>query len=197
MALRTAQSQGANRWSTMVSQDQAVYGALEWGSIFDKAIRENKIVLHFQEVQNWRTPEDKIYETLLRLPLDNNQLASAGAFMSMAEKLNQIIPLDKLVIANVISRIQKSDTTERYSVNLSASAFDNDDFKKWLLDQLKSLGKKAYRFIIELPEYGVINRIEMVREVFHKVAEVGAKTAIDHYGKNFNSFSYLYNLNCH
>lgn len=197
MALRKAQSQGMNSWSLGVNEQSLTYGALEWGSIFEKAIRENNIVLHFQEVQNFRTPTQKIYETLLRLPLENQQLVSAGVFMPMAERLNQIMALDRLVIANVIARIQKSDSSEIYSVNVSASAFDDEGFKKWIVEQLKSLGKKATRFMIELPEYGVINRIETVRHFFLKISELGVKTAIDHYGKNFSSFSYLYNLNCH
>lgn len=197
MALRKAQSQGINSWALGASDQSTTYGALEWSSIFEKAIRENNIVLHFQEVQNWRTPAQKIYETLLRLPLENQQLVSAGVFMPMAERLNQIMALDKLVITNVIARIQKSDGNDMYSVNVSASAFDDEDFKKWVLDQLKSLGKKATRFMVELPEYGVINRIETIRHFFRQVSELGANTAIDHYGKNFSSFSYLYNLNCH
>ncbi|MGE3319595.1 MAG: EAL domain-containing protein [Candidatus Berkiella sp.] len=197
MALRKAQSMGANVWATEQAEQPHVHGALEWGSIFDKAIRDNNIVLHFQEVQNWRTPHEKIYETLLRLPVGNNELITAGVFMPMAERLNQIMSLDKLVISNIVERIQQSNSTAIYSVNISASAFDDESFKKWLLERIKSLGRQANRLIIELPEYGVINRLETFREFFLKVAELGAKTSIDHYGKNFSSFSYLYNLKCH
>jgi len=196
MALRTAQNEGVNTWSMAQTQQKNVYGALEWGAIFEKAIRDNNIVLHFQEVQNWRSPDDKMYETLLRLPVEG-KLISAGVFMPMAERLNQIMALDKLVIANVIERIQNSLPSQIFSVNISASAFDDENFKKWLFDRLKSLGKKTSRLVIELPEYGVVNRLEVIRSVFLKVSELGAKTAIDHYGKNFSSFSYLYNLKCH
>jgi len=197
MALRSAQNQGDNTWSMAQMQQANVHGALEWSAIFDTAIRENNIVLHFQEVQNWRTPGEKIYETLLRLPVGNNQLVSAGVFMPMAERLNQIMALDKLVISNVIDRIQKSQSSDIFSVNIAASAFDDEQFGKWLLERVKALGKKSHRLIIELPEYGVLNRLETVRSIFFKVTELGAKTAIDHYGKNFSSFSYLYNLKCH
>lgn len=197
MALRNAQNQGQNTWSLVQTEQQNIHGALEWGAIFEKAIRDNNIVLHFQEVKNWRTPNQKIYETLLRLPVADDQLVSAGVFMPMAERLNQIMALDKLVINNVIERIQKSHSDDIFSVNIAASAFDDEPFRKWLLDRLKSLGKKARCFMIELPEYGVINRLETIRSLFLKVSELGAKTSIDHYGKNFSSFSYLYNLKCH
>lgn len=196
MALRKAQSMGANGFSTEQAEQPYVHGALEWGSIFDKAIKQNNIVLHFQEVQNWRTPHEKIYETLLRLPLGDHELVTAGVFMPMAERLNQIVALDKLVITNIIERIQQNDSSSIFSVNVSASAFDDENFKKWLLERIKSLGRQANRLIIELPEYGVINRLETIRSFFLNVAELGAKTSIDHYGKNFSSFSYLYNLKC-
>lgn len=197
MALRRAQTQGANGWVIESAAQPYVHGALEWGTIFEKAIKENNIVLHFQEVQNWQTPHERIYETLLRLPLGNNELVTAGVFMPMAERLNQIVALDKLVITNIIDRIQQSDSSALFSINISASAFDDEHFKKWLLERIKSLGRKSNRLIIELPEYGVINRIDTIRSFFIKVAELGAKTSIDHYGKNFSSFSYLYNLKCH
>jgi EAL domain-containing protein (putative c-di-GMP-specific phosphodiesterase class I) len=50
--------------------------------------------------------------------------------------------------------------------------------------------------MIELPEYSVINRIEVVRDFLLTFSNAGGKTAIDHYGKNFCPFSYLYNLKC-
>jgi EAL domain-containing protein (putative c-di-GMP-specific phosphodiesterase class I) len=130
----------------------------------------------------------------MRIKLSEDNVISAGVFMPMAERLNQITPLDKLVVENIINRIINSNHDYQFSVNISPSSLDDEDFKKWLLEKIKSLGKKSKQFIIELPEYGAISRIEKVRDFFMKFTALGAKTSIDHYGKNFSSFSYLYNL---
>lgn len=195
MALTHAQMQGINQWHYDESiQSKDVHGAQEWAMILEQVIRENKVLLYFQETQLFENMSEKIYETLMRIKISDTDIISAGIFMPMAERFNQIIPLDKLVIENVIQRILSSKNDNVYSVNLSPSSLEDEAFKKWLLGNVKLLGKKAKHLIIELPEYGVINRIENVREFFLKFSAIGGKTAIDHYGKNFSSFSYLYNL---
>lgn len=195
MALRNAQTQGPNRWycSEQLPTTQ-IHGAQEWSEIFAKVIQEKNILLHFQEIQLFDSSDQKIYETLLRLKLDEQTIVPAGIFMPMAERLSQMLALDKLVVEEVVERIKQTDDNAKYSINLSPSAIEDENFKVWLLQKLKSLGKRAKRLIVELPEYGVINRVEQVREFFLRFSQLGGRTAIDHYGKNFSSFSYLYNM---
>jgi diguanylate cyclase (GGDEF)-like protein len=195
MALRAAQAQGPNQWFYIEGgQKQTVHGAKEWGAIFAEVIRDNKIVLHFQETRLLSRPNEKIYETLLRLKLSEQEIIPAGTFMPMAEQLNQMIVLDKLVIENVALAIERGKTDAVFTVNLSPNVLEDEPFKKWLLERTKALGKKANRLMIEFPEHAVIRRIDKARDFFLKFSALGGKTSIDHYGKNFNSFSYLYNL---
>lgn len=195
MALRQAQTQGMNQWHfDEVTKQEHMHGSQEWATIFATVLRENKVLLYFQETSMFENKTQKIYETLMRIKLSETDIISAGVFMPMAESLNQIIPLDRLVIENVIQRILMTKNENHYSVNLSPSSLEDEEFKRWLLTETKLLGKKAKHLIIELPEYGVISRIERVREFFLKFSALGGQTSIDHYGKNFSSFSYLYNL---
>lgn len=194
MALRAAQTEGPNHWHCLEEgQTQQVYGAQEWREIFNKVISENSVLLYFQETQMWSDKSSKVYETLMRIKLGENVIP-AGIFMPMAEQLNQIMAMDQLVIQNVIQKIINNKTEFEFSVNISPNSLESEDFRKWLLEKLKVLGKRANQLIIELPEYGAVSRIHLVREFFLKISKAGAKTAIDHYGKNFSSFSYLYNL---
>lgn len=195
MALRAAQKEGPNRWHCLEGvQPQHVYGAQEWREIFDRVITENRVLLHFQETQMWAKADGKIYETLMRLKLEGDNIISAGVFMPMAEQLNQIMTLDKLVIQNVVQKILNDKKGITFTVNVPSSSLEDENFQRWLIERLKFLGKKANQLMIELPEHAVVNRIELVRGFFSKFAANGGKTSVDHFGKNFNSFSYLYNL---
>jgi len=196
MALRKAQSFGANGYYFLENfQPQVVYGAQEWVAIFDDVIKNNKIVLYFQEVQLWELPESKrLYETLMRIRLSDNEIINAGVFMPTAESLNQILALDKLVIKGVIAIIRQIKYDYQFTVNVSPTFLEDEGFKYWLLEQAKSLKHKSHCLILELPEYGIIHRLEKARDFFHQFTALGCKTSIDHYGKNFTSFSYLYNL---
>ncbi|MBS0289150.1 MAG: EAL domain-containing protein [Proteobacteria bacterium] len=195
MALRKAQSQGPNQWAFVEGlKVQEIHSAHEWGNIFAKVIRENTVMLFAQQIAFIQTQNYNLYEMLMRIKLDDNNIISAGVFMPMAEMLNQVQSLDKLVLENVIQKILGSDDNTEYSVNLSPRSLGNDDFKKWFFLAVKPLAKKTKQLVVELPEYYVVNQADTVREFFLMFTALGGKTSIDHYGKNFSSFTYLYNL---
>jgi EAL domain-containing protein (putative c-di-GMP-specific phosphodiesterase class I) len=133
----------------------------------------------------------------MRIQLSDQEIIPAGVFMPMAQRLNQTLALDKLVIKNIINIIQRTKQDQLFFVNISPLFLESEEDKQWILDQLKTIKDKAHRFIIELPEYGVVSRLPQTRSFFQKLVALGAKTSIDHYGKNFSSFSYLYNLKVH
>lgn len=130
----------------------------------------------------------------MRIQLDATTLLNAGMFMPMAERLGKIKALDKVIAQNVFDLISKNKQTASFTINLSPSCVDDAEFSKWFLQSLKRLGKKAQQVIVELPEFGVINRVEAVRTFYAEVVAVGGKTSIDNYGKSFSSFAYLNNL---
>lgn len=193
MALRQAQSKGANEMHLLKHVDESdVHGAQDWAKIFDDAIRNKDIILFFQKVVLLHAKQ-AFYEALMRIKRDG-KILSAGMFMPMAERLNRIVELDKAMISELIYQIENSKETYQYFVNISPTSIDDPDFVKWLLEKIKLLSKRANQFIIELPEYGVISRIDEVRDLFFKASKLGAKTSIEHYGKNLSSFAYLNNL---
>lgn len=194
MALRQAQNVGPNAIHAIkIIDDKQVRGAQDWSKIFDEVVKNNKIKLHFQKLKMRQGTSD-LYETLMRVELDKDNIISAGMFMPMAERLNRITELDKCMINLLFEKIENAKISPRYYVNISPSSVDDVDFVKWLIEKIKALGKKANSVIIELPEYGVVHRIDKIRALFLQVSQLGSKTSIDHYGKNFSSFAYLNNL---
>jgi diguanylate cyclase (GGDEF)-like protein len=198
MALRGAQSQGENSWHSVDVGSQQTHTATDWASIFETVLKNNQFVLHFQKTLLWsdnRSDQSTLYETLMRIYADDkNAIINAGVFMPMAEQLEQMVSLDQLMIENVINRILKGSESVLYFVNISPSTIDNPVFKKWILDKVQQLGKRINQLAIELPEHAVISRSEKVRTFYREFSNLGGRTSIDHYGKSFSSFSYLFNL---
>lgn len=195
LALRTAESQGANQWHLSEGmEEKVVKEAQEWAVIFDKAIKDNSVRLHFQKTKMLQGYMTDVFEVFMRIQLDATTLLNAGMFMPMAERLGKIKALDKVIAQNVFDLIGKDKQAASFTINLSPSCVDDDEFSQWFLQSLKRLGKKAQQIIVELPEFGVINRVEAVRAFYAKVVELGGKTSIDNYGKSFSSFAYLNNL---
>tara|TARA_R110002110_G_scaffold383245_2_gene594630 strand:+ start:80438 stop:82354 length:1917 start_codon:yes stop_codon:yes gene_type:complete len=195
MALRQAQSKGENSWHFLrAEKGTPTRGAREWDQVFTQVVEQNKIKLHFQPTKLLQHPELKVYEVLMRIQIDENPLLNAGRFMPMAERLNRVTDLDRVIVKNVLTLAQSKLQHANFSINISPSSLDNTQFIMWLLAELKRMGKDAQKIIIELPEYGVVRRVAAVREFFAHVSALGAKTSIDNYGKSFGSFAYLNNL---
>lgn len=196
MALRNAQGKSGNAWHCYDKlAPEQIHGARRWNEIFQMVIEKRSIVLYFQKQQLLKPTDAFYYETLMRIRSEDGTLMHAGLFMPMAERLNRMTDLDKLVIEQLVSRIlAEKDRKVIYTANISPTSFDEENFVKWLYDKVKSLGKKASQLVIELPEYGVISRIEKIRPIYIKLSSLGALTSIDHFGRNFSSFAYLHNL---
>lgn len=196
MALRNAQGKSGNAWHCYDKlAPEQIHGARRWNEIFQMVIEKRSIVLYFQKQQLLNPNDALYYETLMRIRSEDGTLMHAGLFMPMAERLNRMTDLDKLVIEQLVGRIfSEKDQKVVYTANISPTSFDEENFVKWLYDKVKSLGKKASQLVIELPEYGVISRIEKIRPIYIKLSSLGALTSIDHFGRNFSSFAYLHNL---
>lgn len=196
IALRAAQSSGPNQLSIHKhSHEEHTKGAREWAALFDAAVAAKDITLYFQPFDVFGPiQERRFYEALIRMKDETGNLMPAGQFMPMAEHLHKVPELDRLVIEKICERIQTDVEPREYSINLSASSLDEEDFRKFLIRQIKNLGKKAQRLMVELPEYGVLHRVDLVSDLFKQLKNMGAQTVIDHFGQNFTSFGYLHSI---
>ncbi|MCW8947595.1 MAG: diguanylate cyclase, partial [Sedimenticola sp.] len=109
MALRMAQTNGANGWhltrSSEIDQSQ-VRGALEWREFIVEALERNRVKLQFQPVVTCANETLMHREVLVRIPEnldspDQGVLLSAGLFMPQAESLGMTADIDKSVISQV------------------------------------------------------------------------------------------------
>lgn len=198
MALRTAQALGENGWYSIDVKFSETHPAIEWAAIFDKVLTQNQVLMYFQETEIWvdkNLAQTKFYEALMRIYIDNNKdIITASVFMPMAEQLELMGALDKLAIENIIQKILSGKDSILYFINISPSTIDDPELMQWILEKVKLLGKRACQLAIELPEQAAASKIERVREFYREISNLGGKTSIDHYGKGFSSFSYLFNL---
>lgn len=193
-ALRKALFQDANAFHFSEGVASSfVMSASQWVDFFKDIIEKQEITLYYQSYKLLES-SDVFYEVLLRLKKEN-ELIPAAAFMPMAERLALMPELDKLVIMAISHKLKNNPQKNIfYSLNISPGSLENKDFLNWMLEAIRALGELAHQIIIELPEYGVVSRIEMINSLFKELNELGCKTAIDHYGRGFTSFGYLKSL---
>ncbi|MFT5533438.1 MAG: diguanylate cyclase (GGDEF)-like protein [Burkholderiaceae bacterium] len=197
-ALRAAQNKGPNALHVHASRGAAVVAmsATRWSQFLQDVIANKNIVLHLQPVLR-NTGDQAVlhYETLLRVIGDDGQLIPAVVFVPMAKRLGLIQQIDRMVVAEVLTRLQQQRYGEHIiAVNLFPATLQDADFVAWLDAALRADPVAAKRIAFEVPEYGALDQLEALRALVNLVHRHGSQFGIDHVGRGFASFGYLATL---
>lgn len=198
-ALRTAKSDGPNAWHM---RDQGIpegypKGARDWRAFLEHALAERRLKLHFQPVVTLGTASKLLHQEVLLRAYDESGLQMpAAAFLPMAERVGLGRELDRACLSLVLEHMRKQSTgtDTAYAVNLSPPSLADRAFVDWLVETLSPIPETAARIIFETSEYGAIANIDAVKSFLTRIGPMGAKFALEHFGRGFTSFAYLPSL---
>ncbi len=201
IALRAAQASSDNSWqrhSPLAGDQTAIRGSNYWQRFLKETIEQDNIELHSQPVVTTARNENTLLhnEVLARIPANkHNDSLIAGVFMPMAERFGLGATMDKRVVTKIMAYLKANRAdTAFYSININSSSLHNPAFIQWLCKTIKNDRQISSRLIFEFPEYAVLRDINTTRRTIHRLAELGCRCAIDHFGLGFLSFSYLRNI---
>lgn len=197
LALRTAQQAGPNAMHLVVPSESVasvVNTSTHWGEVLREALQHNRLSLLMQPVKD-AGANILHYEALMRLADASGQMIPAMIYTQMANRHGLALEIDKQMVAEVLSRL----VANRYAdipiaVNIFPSSVQNNAFIEWLGAELAKQPEAAKRLMIEVPEYGVLENIDALREFIKKLAAYGTHVGLDHFGRGFSSFGYLSKL---
>lgn len=194
-ALRTAQGKTLNSWHLHLNPagQEQTRSASQWSEILKRIIDDQRILLYTQAVV--RPGNEKLIqhqEILLRVIDDDNSIIPAGVFIPMAKRLGLIQEFDRLVIREVMARLQTENPLQvPLAINLFPSSIRDQSFIDWLCAELQKAPGIAAQLYFEVAEYGAVEDQKALRYWVDRLRATGAKTSLDHFGKGFTSFGYL------
>lgn len=197
-ALRAAQNKGPNMLHVHEGRGAGVVAlsATRWSEFLRDVIDRKNIILHLQPVEGGADGRTVLhYETLLRVTGEDGQLIPAVVFVPMAKRLGLIRQIDRLVVAEVLARLQQrryGDAT--IAVNLFPATLQDTGFVAWLDAALQADPEAARRIAFEVSEYGALEHLDALRTLVNLVRRHGGQFGIDHFGRGFSSFGYLSTL---
>lgn len=139
-------------------------------------------------------------EALLRWGSEQRGLVMPSEFIPVAEETGLIVPIGELVIEEACSRASEWYATHKsfedvtLSVNLSARQFSDPDITSTISRLLESYGLPPDRFQLEITESMLIGDREIAVERLQALRSLGLKIAIDDFGKEYSSLTYLKDL---
>lgn len=166
-----------------------------WSDTINRAIAEDRMVLHSQPILNLATGEVDQHELLIRM-LDRNDPSRTvlpGAFLPDAERLGLIPVLDRWVITHALEVARH----RQVEINISAITISDPVQVREIESEITASGVPPENIIFEITETAVAENLESARHFAKGLRDLGCSFALDDFGVGFGTFTYLKHLPVH
>ncbi|MBP9916023.1 MAG: EAL domain-containing protein [Thiobacillaceae bacterium] len=165
------------------------------------AIRHDQFEIYYQPQVDIRERRVKGVEALIRWNHPERGLLPPGEFLPLAEEANLIGDVGEWVIRDVCKTIRQWDvlgiSPPRVAINISPRHLDESDFVERFVALLAEYQVDASRIEVELTENLFIRDPSAVAQKLQSLAAHGVMIAIDDFGTQYSSLSYLQKFPIH
>jgi len=200
-ALSVAQGRGVPAWHLQQEEqvDQNAAMTMEINGLFKVGLPADRVVLQYQPVRPCQVAEDKWNyrsEACIRILASDGAIVRAGLFIATAKRLGALQLVDRVVTEKLMQNIAANGPVKggATALNLSLESLLDKAFVDWLYGVLNAQREIAKYIIIEVAEHSIISNLEVVKAVFSKLRETGARLSIDRFGQSTASLGFLRGL---
>jgi len=198
--ISVAQTKNINAWYTqkdtnILENNSINYGNQNWRQEIESVIENQRISLLLQPIQP-SNRNSKVYgEVLARFLNNNEEMLPTASFIAMAEKLDKIVAVDRLIIETAINEIvTKNLIDQSFGINVSARSINDEHFLIWLERRLLRESSVAPRLIFEITEHGLQQNIKTSKRFIDMIHRVGSRVTVERFGVGLTSFKFFRDL---
>ena len=199
-AISVAQTQDTNAWysqkdNNIIKANGTNYGNQNWRQEIENVIEGQRISLLVQLIKPSSRNSKAYTEILARFHNNNGDILPTVSFFAMAEKLDKIVAVDRLVVESAIEEILNKNLTEQnFGINLNARSINDEYFLIWLERKLLKESAIASRLIFEITESGLQQNIKTSKRFIDMVHRAGARITVERFGVALTSFKFFRDL---
>jgi diguanylate cyclase (GGDEF)-like protein/PAS domain S-box-containing protein len=199
LACYAAKDHGRNRTHIYQDGDQELarrHGDMKWVSRLTEAIKEERLVLHCQEIApiNPHAGKPRHFEVLVRMLDEAGELVMPNRFLPAAERYNIVTALDRWVIARSLAWYATSDHNQIMSINLSGNSVTDFSILNFIKDELARHAVPPSSVCFEITETAAIANLDHAIRFITELKQLGCLFALDDFGSGLSSFGYLRRL---
>ncbi len=173
---------------------------LSWIADINNASSDNRFSLYLQTIENLQNRQaPSLYEVLLRFNDDEGSLTSPESYIPAAERFDLMKDVDYWVIKQTFKQLSNlyrdiADCNVCFFISISANSLTNKQFSGFVIQQYKKYNIPADAVCLEISEARAIKNIKQTAEIISALQKHNIKFALDDFGADMSSFSYLKNL---
>jgi diguanylate cyclase (GGDEF)-like protein len=195
-----AKEKGRNRVQFYRPHDSEVFllrGEMEWVSRLQRALEEERFVLHAQEIISIgdQASPTSHRELLVRMLDEHNKIVPPMAFIPAAERYNMMPLIDQWVIQHAFAKISSlGSECGTYAINISGTSIGDERFLEFVRDQFRRYVMPLRSICFELTETAAIANFDKAARFFGELKSLGCLFSLDDFGAGMSSFGYLKHL---
>ncbi|WP_169828855.1 bifunctional diguanylate cyclase/phosphodiesterase [Marinobacterium jannaschii] len=198
MAMYQAKQRGQGQWHLFDETEsilQRIQTDVHWQDQIRRALEQNRFQLHFQPIMQIDRCEVSHHEVLLRMVMDNGDIAMPGQFIEVAERTGLIGQIDQWVLAATMRYLAEYQETFgdrlKLAVNVSAPTLQAPGFTKIFFRLCHRYQIKPSQIIIEITETAFLDDLNTAKQTLQMLVDQGCQIALDDFGVGYSSFNYL------
>lgn len=199
-AISIAQTRNTNAWHTHQESDiseqaGASYGTQNWRQVIDEVLNQKRVVLIHQQIEPCNGKARCYAEILTRFKTAQGQILPTASFLAMAEKLDKIVDVDRMIIEYSLKMLQsRPQDDKRFGINITAKSVHNEKFVNWLERKLKQDSRIGSALVFEVSEQGLQQNIKASKRFIDMLHHCGAAITVERFGVGLTSFKFFRDL---
>ncbi|MFI2708910.1 EAL domain-containing protein [Micromonospora sp. NPDC018662] len=158
------------------------------------AVSANRFALYAQPIVDLQLNQVTRHEILLRVRSDTGEPVAPWAFLDMAERVGEILTVDKWVVDHALELIGRGAQTSHYQVNLSGRSLADPGLLAFVTEAIDRHGVKPECLTFEITETALIENRNEALAFATGIREVGCHLALDDFGTGYSTLSHLKQL---
>ncbi len=154
------------------------------------ALNEDRMKLAYQPIVSAKTGQADLHECLLRMVKPDGEVVSAGAFISVAEKLGLVRLIDHRVLELTVRTLTENPDVH-LAMNVSGMTAVDRSWLESMTGYVRDHIDIAPRLIVEITETVALHELEESARFVRELRDLGCRVAIDDFGAGYTSFRNL------
>ncbi|MFB9234903.1 EAL domain-containing protein [Plantactinospora siamensis] len=155
------------------------------------AVSANRFALFAQPIFDLARNEVTRHEILLRVRSETGEPAPPWAFLDMAERVGEILSVDKWVVDHALELIGRGAQTSHYQVNISGRSLADPGLLDYVTEAIRRHRVKPDCLTFEITETALIENRKEALAFATGIREIGCHLALDDFGTGYDALAHL------